>query len=355
MIRIRKGEVIEILKEENSIIFIKVLVEGEVKKAIHDSRIAGSIKVGQKVILNTTAESLNLGTGGYHFVQYVEGNDHLDPDSLGHIMKLRYTPYQIKVLSVEEEESPHHQLFKDIDTLDKMPVVVAPLHSMVTPIVAVIKALRPKARIAYLMSDGGALPLRISQLVTNLRKRGWLDGTITFGHAFGGDFEAVNVYTGLLTARWVIEADVAVIAMGPGIVGTNTPYGFSGVEQAHFLQAVKLLNGEPIAVPRISFADLRPRHQGISHHSLTVLGKLTLVKTRIAIPELIGEKDQILKEQLIRSGIVKKHLISYHSFDEVDQILKEDGLKLRTMGREYSEDREFFLTAGLAGMLTLFR
>ncbi|MCG8638355.1 MAG: DUF3866 family protein, partial [Desulfobacterales bacterium] len=249
--------------------------------------------------------------------------------------------------------SPYHQKLANANSLNGMPVIVAPLHSMVTPIVAVIKALSRQMKIVYLMSDGGALPLAFSNLIRFLKDCGWISATITFGHAFGGDYEAVNVYTGLLTAKSVLNADIAIIAMGPGIVGTNTPYGFTGVEQADFLHAVHLLAGEPIAVPRISFADERPRHQGISHHSRTVLGQLTLVRSKIAIPCLIPEREKLLEEQLITSQIKAKHIVSYHSTIKVEEILRDDSLNLRTMGRNFSEDKEFFLTAGLAGKLAI--
>lgn len=349
MIRVRTGEVIAIIEARKNIILASVSVEGEEVQAVHYPEIGGPLKVGQRVILNTTAQNLRLGTGGQQFVMYAEGNDALDAPAPGHIMKLRYTPYQLKVLSVEEEASPYHSLLVEKCSLENMPVIVAPLHSMLLPIVAVGKACNPRLQIAYLMSDGAALPLALSKLVRDLQEREWLKGTITFGHAFGGDLEAVNVYTALLAARWVLQADLAVIAMGPGIVGTDTHLGFSGVEQADFLHAVSVLKGIPIAVPRISFADPRERHQGISHHSRTVLGELTLVRCRVAIPQLEEGKMWIIRDQLSVTGIADKHLVSYHSIEQVSDILGQSHLPLKTMGRNYAEDAEFFLTAGLAG------
>ena len=351
MIRIRTGEVVAILEAKEDILIASVLVEGEKVQAVHYPLIGGPLHVGQRVVLNTTARQLQLGTGGQHFVMYAEGNDQLDAAMPGHIMKMRYTPYQIKVLSVEEEVSPYHGIIAEKRSLEAMPVVVAPLHSMLLPIIAVAKACDPDLRIAYLMSDEAAIPLALSRLVRDLRERNWLCGTVTFGHAFGGDFEAVNIYTALLTAKWVINADLAVVAMGPGIVGTGTPLGFSGVEQANFLHAVSILQGTPIAVPRISFADPRERHRGISHHSRTILGELTLVRCNMAIPELNQEQLAIVLNQLDRSGIGHKHAITIQPTAQVEQILTERDLQLQTMGRSYDEDKEFFLTAGLAGQL----
>jgi hypothetical protein len=81
----------------------------------------------------------------------------------------------------------------------------------------------------------------------------------------------VSVYSALAVARHVIGADAVVIAMGPGIVGTGTRLGFSGIEVGPALDAAAGLRGDPIVCLRVSFADERPRHQGVSHHTLTTL------------------------------------------------------------------------------------
>ena len=54
------------------------------------------------------------------------------------------------------------------------------------------------------------------------RDAGWLACTITVGHAFGGDLETVTLHTGLLAARHVLGAQVAVVAQGPGNLGTGS-------------------------------------------------------------------------------------------------------------------------------------
>ena len=56
------------------------------------------------MLLNTTAVELSLGTGGYHFVIANLNNLESNFTKGGHIMKLRYTPIQVKVDSVEEQE-----------------------------------------------------------------------------------------------------------------------------------------------------------------------------------------------------------------------------------------------------------
>ena len=157
-----------------------------------------------------------------------------------------------------------------------MPVVAAALHSQVPAVAAAFKDRSPEARLAYVMTDGAGLPMAMSDLVATLRKRKLVDATITCGHAFGGDFEAVSVYSALAVARHVAHADAAVVAMGPGIVGTNTRLGFSGMEVGTILDAAYALGGVAIACLRVSFADPRratravapqrhraaPRHRG---------------------------------------------------------------------------------------------
>ena len=73
------------------------------------------------------------------------------------------------------------------------------------------------------MTDGAALPIVISDLVDAMTRVGLIDTTITAGHAFGGDLEAVSVPSALALARHVTHADVAIVAMGPGVVGTDSP------------------------------------------------------------------------------------------------------------------------------------
>jgi len=53
------------------------------------------------------------------------------------------------------------------------------------------------------MTDAGALPLALSDLVADLCGAGLLAGAITAGQAFGGDLEAVGVPSALVLAATV--------------------------------------------------------------------------------------------------------------------------------------------------------
>src|SRR5690349_22565372 len=133
------------------------------------------------------------------------------------------------------------------------------------------------------MTDGGALVAGFSRTLSALAPS--LVGVVTVGQAFGGDLEAVTVHTGLLAARYVLGADLAVVAQGPGNLGTGTPWGFSGVALGETVNAIVALRGSPVGSLRISDADGRHRHRGVSHHSLTAYGKVALVPADLVIPE----------------------------------------------------------------------
>ena len=175
------------------------------------------------------------------------------------------------LLAVDEQDSPHHDALADADDLAGMPVVVADLHSALPAVLAGIRAVNPQARVAYVMTDGGALPAAFSRAVAGLADAGWLAATLTVGQAFGGDHEAVTTHTGLLAARHVVGADVAVVAQGPGNVGTGTRWGYSGVACADALHAADVLGGRGVASLRVSGsrpARAAPRHQPPQPHGL---------------------------------------------------------------------------------------
>lgn len=352
MIRIRKGTVTNILESRSGITEVIVTVEGREAKAINYDQMTGPIYIGNQVMLNTTAIHKGLGTGGNHFVMANLSITELDAPEEGHIMKLRYTPQQIKCFSVEEQDSPYHERIKNFVSLDKMPVIVATLHSMLAPAVVALKNIDKNIKIAYIMTDGAALPIALSKLVAQLRTKGLIDATITVGHAFGGDFEAVNIYSGLIAAKEIVQADVTIVAMGPGIVGTGTKYGFTGVEQGEIINAVNILGGQPVAVPRISFADKRERHRGISHQTLTILEKIVLTPCVVALPQLTGEKQSVVVQQLDNCDFtVKPRFVIEEASEHLDLMANKHNLKVTTMGRKVDEDREFFLTAAAAGVV----
>ncbi|YAL84584.1 DUF3866 family protein [Dermacoccaceae bacterium W4C1] len=326
-------------------------------RALSYTDLMGEVGVGDRVLLNTSALQRGLGTGGLALVVGLADRVPPDPPSgPGHLVKARYTPTQAIVLGVDDQESQHHDAIAAADDLAGMPVIVADLHSALPAILVGLRHASAEAgaalpRVVYLMSDGGALPLAFSRLVAGLNEAGWLAGTITTGQAYGGDLEAVTTHTGLLAARTVLEADVAIVAQGPGNLGTGTAWGFSGVAAGEALNATHALGGRGVAALRISEADARPRHQGISHHSLTAYSRVNLSPARVPVPELggaLGAKVQAQAAEMRRIAGPRLQLQTV-PVQGLLPALRACPVPLRTMGRGLDQDAAAFLASAAAG------
>jgi len=340
-----------------------VTVRGAPIRALAYPALVGLPAVGDRVLLNVTALDAGLGTGGYALVVAIPDRLPADVDLGGHIVKSRYTPLQVMTGSADEQGSPHHELLESADSVDGMPVVVADLHSALPAILAGVYAagvyaagvyaagacapapVRP--RVAYVMTDGGALPAWFSRTIAGLREAGWLAATVTTGQSFGGDLEAVTVHSGLLTARHVAGADIAVVAQGPGNLGTGTRWGYSGVAAGEAVNAAAVLAGRPVASLRISFADQRERHQGISHHSLTAYTRVALARADVVIPELA--EPQATRIAADAAPLATRHTLVTVPVNGLNEALRACPVPLSTMGRSLDQDPEYFVAAAAAG------
>ena len=160
-------------------------------RALAYTDLVGDPAVGDALLLNVSALARGLGTGGYALVVGPASDATplpADPEpGPGHLVKARYTPLQTMVLGVDEQESPHHSTLADADTLDGMPVVVADLHSALPAVLAGLRHAAARTgtldglRIAYVMTDGGALPAAFSRTVAALRDADWLTTCVTVG------------------------------------------------------------------------------------------------------------------------------------------------------------------------------
>lgn len=350
MIRWRKGEVVRIRREWPGAVELDVAVPEGQCRALAYPALVGRPEPGDEVLLNTTALAMGLGTGGYAMVVALPNRLPQDPEGPGHLVKARYTPLQATVLGADEQDSPHHEILREADSLDGMPVVVADLHSALPPILCgLYEAVggTPRIRVAYVMQDGGALPAWFSMACARLREIGWLAGVVTVGQAFGGDVEAVTTHTGLLAARHVLRADVAVVTQGPGNLGTGTRWGFSGVAAGEAVNAAAVLLGRPVAALRVSEGDLRERHLGVSHHSLTAYGRVALSRAHVPVPMLPGEFGERVRDQAellaVRHELVAVPVAGLH------EALRESPVRLSTMGRGLEEDLAYFVTSAAAG------
>jgi hypothetical protein len=223
------------------------------------TELIGPVAAGDRVVVNTTAVDLGLGTGGWDVVHWNLSRESWSEPGGGEVLKLRYTSLQTDTGVAEETESGA--------ALAGKPVVACDLHSQLAAVAVAFADAAPGRSLSYVMTDTAALPLALSDLVADLMARGLLAETITCGQAFGGQREAVNLHSALTLA----EGDAVVVAPGPGVVGTGSRLGYSGLEVAVVIDAATQLGGRPIVAVRFSGADTRPRHRGRSHHTTTAL------------------------------------------------------------------------------------
>ena len=222
--------------------------------------LTGPIVLGDEVIVNTQARDLNLGSGGFDILYAnLSRGLGLRVEPGAHVMKLPYTPGQTAARHAEENV----ELDPD---LRGMPVVCCSLHSQLAPVCAGLAGLR----VAYVQLQGGALPVALSDTVRVLKERGLLEVTVAVGACLGGDVECVTPWSAL---TWVRGRgyDVAICAIGPGIVGTASRLGHGGLAAVTAANAASALGGRPVIAARVSEADPRERHRGVSHHTQAVL------------------------------------------------------------------------------------
>lgn len=338
------------------------LLPGQRVRAVAYGALTGVPAGGERVRLEVSALDRALGTGGHAMVSARLDVLPADPPREGHLVKARYMPDQVMVTGVDEQGTDHHGLLSQpIGSLDLegMPVVVADLHSSLPAVLAGLRSPdgQEQPRIVYIMTDGGALPLAYSRVVAALREAGWLAGTVTAGQAWGGDIEAVSIHNALLAARHVLHADAAIVIQGPGNLGTETPWGFSGVACGDTVNAVAALGGRPVACLRVSQADARTRHRGVSHHSMTAYGRVALAGADVVVPDLDGPLGaQVRREAEAlcapRRGAAQHRLVEVSSnglLEALREAEAETGVRLSTMRRGLEEDAAAFIAAAAAG------
>lgn len=328
MLTLRKGTVVSADALTGGWQRLRVDVDGEERAAQADVALVGPSEAGDQVVVNTAAVDLGLGSGGFDLVHVnlTRGLDHAGVEG-AHVMKLNYTSLQHAVLPVE---GPGLAL-----PLAR-PVGVFGLHGQLAPLCWALGQARPGLRVGYVQTAGGALPGAMSQVVRDLRERGLLAAHTTAGPAHGGEREAITtagaIHHGLHDDGW----DVAVCGPGPGILGSASALGHGGMTALDTAHAAIALGCPTVLVARMSSADPRDRHRGISHHTLTVL-ELLLAPAIVALPDdLDSELPDDYRHEVRRAPA---DLDGYAS----------SGLPARTMGRTLQEDPDFFAAALAAG------
>ena len=319
-------------------------LSGETVPGVFYEHLGGPPVEGEVVEANAVGLEMGLGTGGIAVIPpspkpKAAGDAPGVPPNGDHFVKLPYTPLQFPAPPPPQAES-----------LLGVPVVVLPLHSHLAPACCAAAAGGPGRRVAFVWQEGGALPVALSETVRELKERGLLHTVVSAGGCFGGDVEAPNVYSGLLAAAFPEAAagppDLVVAGIGPGVVGTATAHGHGGMSAAIALNAASALLAEPVLAPRLSRADGRGRHRGLSHHTRAALGA-ALAGCRVAVPRSYGEI----------FGALPEGLPGRHRYETVGGSAAglEDlfGVTFRSMGRGYAEDPIFFDAAAAAVALAM--
>jgi hypothetical protein len=102
-----------------------------------------------------------------------------------------------------------------------------------------------------------------------------------------------------------------------------------------------------VASLRISQADPRPRHQGVSHHSLTAYGRVALARADVVVPDLPGEFGAAVAEAAAPLGA--RHTLVTVPIAGLREALARCPVPLATMSRSLDDDPAYFLAAAAAG------
>ena len=324
MLKLRRGVVTQVDP-------LRVRVGDEEREAWADESLVGEVREGDELILNTEARDLGLGSGGFDVV-HANLTRGLEAPGAGDAtaLKLNYTSLQHPVEPVEALDGGFAER--------RIPVLVLALHGQLAPAAWAAGRAAPALRVGYVQTSGGALPGSLSKDVAELRNAGLLCGHVTAGAAHGGELEALTVIGALQAAAGPLGWDAVIAGPGPGIVGSGSEFGHGGMEALDTAHASLILGHETLLAPRLSSADTRPRHRGLSHHTATVL-RMLLGNVRVPAP---GETLSDLRE-----ACGDRHEI-WPREAPVDEYA-ESGLPAIHMGRGISEDRLFFAAALASG------
>ncbi len=332
---------------------LEVEVGGERRPAWADEALLGEMREGDEIVVNVAARELGLGSGGFDVVHAnltrgLEGGGEDD----SHVMKLNYTSLQHPVDPVERPiawfQSPDMQDKGTTQPSDSAedrvpgapPALVLPLHGHLAPAAWAAAQAAPGLRVGYVQTGGGALPGSLSRDLRQLRERGLLCGHVTAAPAYGGEHEALSTVGALDAAASELGWEAILVGPGPGIIGSDTAYGHGGMAALDGAHAALSLKLPTLISPRLSSSDPRDRHQGLSHHTQTVL-RLLLAKVTVPIPG--GEPE------VARSLEPFDHAIEQASADLTGYAAAN--LPKTTMGRSIEDDPLFFSAPLAAGTL----
>jgi hypothetical protein len=119
------------------------------------------------------------------------------------------------------------------------------------------------------------------------------------------------------------------------------------VQSGEAINATATLGGRPVAALRISESDPRDRHRGISHHSLTSLGRVALAPAEVVVPEYDGELGEAVRAEA--APLSPPHRLVHIALDGLLDAVRAAPVKVATMGRSLDEDAAYFGACAAAG------
>jgi len=318
MLSLRRGSVTAVTERHDRL--VRLEVDG--RPCVAYPGLTGPVVLGDDVLVNVQAVELGLGSGGFDvlYANLTRGLG-LEGEPGAHVMKLPYTPLQHAVRHAEENGGT-------LQSLSGLPIVCCSLHSQVAPAAA---GLGEGMRVAYVQVPGGALPVSFSDTVRALRERGLVEATVAVGACIEGDVACVSTASAFV---WAAERkfDAVLCSIGPGIVGTASPWGHGGLSVAEAVLTSRSLGGSPVLAVRYSQGDPRERHHGLSHHTRAVLAVAGDVEVGwpngLSLPDGLG-------------GVTA---VDVSGWEEACA-----GLPLSHMGRGPDDDPWFFAAAYAAG------
>jgi hypothetical protein len=315
---LRRGTVTAVVESLSGL--IRCEVDGE--PCVAYPHLTGPVALHDEVLVNVQARLLGLGSGGFDvlYANLTRGLG-LAPEPDAHVMTLPYTPLQVATLFAEETDEL-------ADGLAGAPVVCCSLHSQVAPVVAALVGLR----VIYVQVAGGALPVSFSDTVRALKHHGLIEVAVAAAPCLDGDVQCAGIPSALVWAR-ARGAEAIVCAVGPGIVGTGSALGHGATSLAEVANTTRALGGDPIVAVRVSDADPRERHRGVSHHTRALLA---LAAATAAWPRGLAAPD----------WLEPRAEVDVAGWQEACECLPLDH-----MGRGPEEDPMFFAAAFAAGAL----
>lgn len=304
------------------------------------------------VILNTTATDLKLGTGGFDLVVFNLTRAEtvfLESEDESHVMKLNYLPYQFSVPFIEETDEYQKAVRVFTQSTSSEDVLLLTVHSQIIPSVAGALSVQKNLKVTLIITDSSSLPVFLSNTVKFLLDNGLIENVISTGNAFGGTLEAMNIYTALIYSKYHLNSDLIIIAPGFGLKGTGSIYGHSNMTFADALNTVSSVGMKPYLVPRISFAEKRERHLGISHHTREIVQR-ALTKPFLFLPEenCLNEQEKMILSGQLEEIKENTQFIHVDIKNSLDNLLKYSRY-LISMGRKFEDDPIFFSIAFAAG------